>query len=355
MLPRDRVLAAFRHQAPDRVPINYGANPGIDQRLKRFYGLDLDDSEGLARELGVDFRHVDAPYVGPRLHEEPEDEDVQVSPDWGLRTRRMLHASGCYWEPWPGRLHKLDEESAALYPMPSPDDYDYDAVTEGCERHDGYAISAQSGFEVMNWTGRHVGDQEMYMGLATADPGILLFIRRYVEIKFEVLKRTILAAKGKLTFLRIGEDLGTQRGPRISMDMFRKQIRPIHEHFIQLAKEHNLPVMIHSCGSCSWAFNELIDMGITAVDTLQPEAADMDPAYLKREYGDFLAFHGCISTAGPVVFGSPQETVEYCRGTLKIMMPKGGYCFAPTHQLQDNTPTQNAVVMYETARDFGVY
>jgi uroporphyrinogen decarboxylase len=40
---------------------------------------------------------------------------------------------------------------------------------------------------------------------------------------------------------------------------------------------------------------------------------------------------------------------------LEIMMPGGGYCFAPTHSLQDNSPVENVVAMYETARHFGVY
>jgi hypothetical protein len=267
----------------------------------------------------------------------------------------MEHSTGGYWEPWPGRLKDLDPQTARTYPMPSPDDYDYGSVAAQCKEAAPFAVSAQSGFEVMNWTGRHVGDETMYVGLATGDPALLTFIRRFVEIKLEILRRTLAAGGGGIDFLRIGEDLGTQRGPRISMDLFRERVRPIHEPFLRLARRHHLPVMIHSCGSCSWAFNEFIDMGITAVDTLQPEAANMDPAYLKATYGDRLAFHGCISTAGPVATGSPAETTAYCRRTLEIMMPGGGYCFAPTHALQDNSPTENVVAMYAAAREFGTY
>ena len=40
---------------------------------------------------------------------------------------------------------------------------------------------------------------------------------------------------------------------------------------------------------------------------------------------------------------------------LRILMPNGAYCFAPTHQLQDNSPTENVVAMYDTARDFERY
>ena len=93
----------------------------------------------------------------------------------------------------------------------------------------------------------------------------------------------------------------------------------------------------------------------TAVDTLQPEAADMAPAWLKSRYGHALAFHGCISTAGPVATGSVDEVIDVCRQTLATMMPGGGYCFAPTHQLQDNSPTANVLTMYRVAAQFGRY
>jgi uroporphyrinogen-III decarboxylase len=113
--------------------------------------------------------------------------------------------------------------------------------------------------------------------------------------------------------------------------------------------------MIHTCGCSSWAYDEFVAMGIDAVDTLQPEAADMAPAYLKRRFGGRLAFHGCISTAGPVAFGTADEAREYCRQTLELMKPGGGYCFAPTHELQDNSPTENVLAMYRAAREFGAY
>jgi len=76
---------------------------------------------------------------------------------------------------------------------------------------------------------------------------------------------------------------------------------------------------------------------------------------LKKRYGDRLAFHGCISTAGPVAYGTAEEAVADVRQTLEIMMPGGGYALAPTHQLQDNSPTQNVVAMYDTAKELGCY
>ena len=40
---------------------------------------------------------------------------------------------------------------------------------------------------------------------------------------------------------------------------------------------------------------------------------------------------------------------------LDILMPGGGYAFAPTHQLQDNSCTENVLALYETARTYGRY
>lgn len=44
MKPKDRVLTAFDHQQPDRVPVDYASNPGIDHRLKDHFGVSRDDS-----------------------------------------------------------------------------------------------------------------------------------------------------------------------------------------------------------------------------------------------------------------------------------------------------------------------
>ncbi|MCX6923659.1 MAG: hypothetical protein NT154_10700, partial [Verrucomicrobia bacterium] len=78
MTPKERVLSAFARNMPDRVPVNYMANAGIDLRLKRHFGLAADDSEGLRRVLGVDFRGIVVPYRGPKLHPDIPERGVQV-------------------------------------------------------------------------------------------------------------------------------------------------------------------------------------------------------------------------------------------------------------------------------------
>ena len=354
MTSKERALTAFARQEPDRVPINYQANSEIDQRLKAHYGLAAGDDEGLRKALGVDFRGVGAPYVGPPLHEAPPGMQVNI---WGIRTRWVEHEAGGYWDycDWP--LREATMEQVESWPLPSPDDFDYSQVAEQCRQHGEFCVTTggAGGDDIINFTGMLRTMEQMLVDLITDDPVGLRLIDRRTGIGLEVCRRTLEAAQGGIDVLWVGEDLGTQRGPTMSRELFRRHIRPRLQKLCDLARESGIPVMMHSCGSSSWAFDDFAEMGIGVVDTLQPEAKDMAPAYLKAQYGDQLAFHGMISTGGPVAYGTVEEVVVNVRETLEIMMPGGGYALAPTHCLQSNSPTENVVAMYEAARTYGRY
>ena len=355
MTSKERVLRTFAYRETDRVPINYAANPGIDQRLKAHFGLNPDDDGGLARVLGVDFRGVGAGYAGKPLHAPKAGVNVDVL--WGVRTRWIEHGTGGYCDYCDFPLQYASDDTIVNWPMPSPDDFDYSQVSRACERNKEYAVHiGDAGLsDIINSTGFLFGMEETLVRLATDDVAMATYLDRRLEITLEVTRRTLRASKGGIDFMWMGEDLGTQIAPIISLDMFRRVIRPRQQKFVDLAKSFNLPVMIHTCGSSSWAYEDFIKMGINAVDTLQPEAANMSPEYLKKTFGGRLAFHGCISTAGPLSFGTVDQVVADCKNTLGIMMPGGGYCFAPTHAIQDNTPTENVVAMYDTVKQFGRY
>ena len=354
MTSKERVLKTFTHEEPDRVPVDYVANPGIDGRLKEHFGLSSDDGEGLRRALGVDFRHVHAPYAGPGLHAKVEGRQVDM---WGIRRRWIEHETGGYWDYCDFPLRDATLEEIEAWPMPSPDDYDYTKIAAQCEEQKQFCvISGGAGTgDIINSSGMIRTMEQVLVDLALDEPALFCYVDRRLDILHETLRRTLEAADGGIDLIYMGEDLGTQIGPMISLDLYRKHIRPRHQRFVDLAKSFNIPVMIHSCGSSSWAYEDFIEMGIGVVDTLQPEARDMAPAYLKERFGDRLAFHGCISTAGSVATGNVDDVVADVRSTLDVMMPGGGYALAPTHQLQDNSPTENVVAMYEAAREYGTY
>jgi uroporphyrinogen decarboxylase len=354
MNSKERVLTSFAHGIPDRVPIDYLANPGIDARLKAHYGLGTGDDEQLRQILGVDFYEIIPAYTGPPLHHPLEGKKIDI---WGIRTRWVGNDAGGYWDYCDFPLKDADEEAVERWPMASPDDFDYDAALAECERMKEYCliIGNPGGGDVINTTGMIRTMEQALLDLMTDEPAARRFIERKNALQLAVYGRMLEKAKGRLDMMWLGEDLGTQRGPMISLELFRKHIRPQHQKFVDLARTFGIPVMMHSCGSSSWAFDDFIAMGITVVDTLQPEARDMSPAYLKERFGGRLSFHGCISTAGSVATGTVADVVRDVTQVLDVMKPGGGYALSPTHMLQDNSPTENVVAMYDTAHRCGRY
>jgi uroporphyrinogen decarboxylase len=350
---KQRVLAAFAHDKVDRIPLDYDSNPGIDRRLKEALGIAPTDGEALRVALGVDFRGVGPWYSGPKRFADIPGRSIWQ--ETGIRTRWIEHSSGGYWDFCDFPLQNATLEEIEAWPMSTPDDYNYAPLREQALKHQHYAVffgNAGLG-DIINSTGMLRTMEQVLIDLMTDDPAGLRLIDRKLNTQLQVMERSLEKLKGLVDFVWMGEDLGTQIAPLISLDLYRKHLRPRHQRVVDLAKSFGLPVMVHTCGSSSWAYTDFIEMGIQAVDTLQPEATNMSPAYLKSHFGDKLMFHGCISTAGPVAYGTPADVEKQVRETLEIMTPGGGYCLSPTHQLQDNSPVENVIAIYTSAHRYG--
>ena len=304
--------------------------------------------------LGVDFKELMPRYTGRPLFSPREGR--RVHPLTGAVQRWVPNQDGGYWDHCDFPLAEADDETIANWPVPDPDDFDYDELLDRCKlyRHKAVHFGHPGVSDVMNNTGMIRGMENIYMDLALETESVMTLLDRRMKAELAMFERALDKCRDYVDFIWTGEDLGTQRAPLISLDMFRAQIRPRHQPLIDLASSYGKPVMIHCCGSSSWAFEDFIEMGIRAVDTLQPEAADMDPACLARKYGGRLAFHGCISTAKLAVM-TPEAVAQNVAETLETMMPHHGYCLAPTHYLQDNTPVENVIAMYRTAHRLGRY
>ena len=357
MTAKERVARTFRREKTDRVTIGYGSNPVAHANLCKALGISVSDNLGLKKALGVDCTGAGPAYTGPSLY--PPIPDRRRDPESGIVTRYIKNAFGAYWDYCDFPLKDVDDEVIFNYPFPNPDHYDYETadaqvdelVDQGFAIHVGHPGTG----DIINTTGMLMGVEDALVKIFTGDEATLDMIDRRLSVSLAVLERMLERNKGKIDFLWLGEDLGTQHTPLISLNMYREYLRPRHQRFVDLAKSYNLPVIVHTCGASSWVYEDFIEMGITGVDTLQPEATNMSPSYLCENFGGRLNFQGCISTAGPLAYGTAQETEAICRETLEIMMPCGGYHFAPTHSIQDNTPVENILAMYNAAHKYGVY
>lgn len=356
MTAKERVKSTFLYEKTDRVTIGYDANPAVHERLKKALGIDGCSDETLLQILGVDYRPVQAPYTGPELFSVPANRRVDQLE--GSIMRWVAHETGGYWDFCDFPLKDAWEEAFEKFPVPDPDCFDYQAASDLAKSYDNqFALfTGHAGMpDIINSNGRIMGVEDILCHLLEKGEAAMSLILRRAEFQLKMLDRLLHACKGQIDFLWLGEDLGTQIGPMISLELYREVLKPIHKQFADLADSYHIPSLIHTCGSSSWVYEDFIEIGIKGVDTLQPEAVHMSPQYLKEHFGGRLNFRGCISTAGPLAYGSCQDVTDVCKETLDIMMECRGYHFAPTHAIQDNTPVENIIAMYQAAHDYGYY
>ena len=123
---------------PDRVPVDYQANPGIDARLKAHFGLAANDDEGLRRALGVDFRDRRRPVRRAAAARGHPERGVKVD-EWGIHRRWVEHESGGYWDFCDFPLQEADEEAVAAGRCPTRTTTTTAASPTQCRRWDEYA------------------------------------------------------------------------------------------------------------------------------------------------------------------------------------------------------------------------
>ena len=353
MTSRERVIRTFNYEKTDRVTISYEANPLINSKFIAALGIAPSD---LRHTLGVDYIGLKPEYIGEDLFEEVDGRIVNQ--EQGYRLRWVPNTSGGgYMDYCDFPLKDAEDEAIMNFPVPNPDDYDYDALgkTIADNRHLGLYIGDPGYGCVINSIGMVMGMEDILMNIQLEHEPTLDLIMRRTKLQLGQLERILSKYKGEVEFMWLGEDLGTQIAQMISAEKYRKVIKPIHKLFTDLAKEYRVPTLIHTCGSSSWAYEDMIEIGISGVDTLQPEAVNMSPRYLADNFGGRLNFRGCISTAGELTYGTADEVTEVCKETLETLMPHRGYHFAPTHMIQDNTPVENVVAMYQAAHDIGRY
>jgi uroporphyrinogen decarboxylase len=131
--------------------------------------------------------------------------------------------------------------------------------------------------------------------------------------------------------------------------MFREFIAPYLRRLIGVCQGGGLKFMAHSCGAIRPIIPELIALGVDILDPIQVAAAGMDPAGLKRDFGDKLAFHGGICTQRTLPFGAPRDVRDAVLDRIATLGAGGGYILASSHDISADTPPENIVAMYDTA------
>lgn len=138
----------------------------------------------------------------------------------------------------------------------------------------------------------------------------------------------------------IGDDFGTQRGPMISLDIFRTFFKPRMRDLYARIRRAGKLVGLHSCGDVTIFLPDLVDIGLQVLHPLQSEA--MDIRQVKRQFGRHLTFRGGIGTQRALVHGTPEQAVAEVRESVDVLARGGGYWLETVKPLPEEMPLANA-------------
>ncbi len=363
MTPRERALKAINFEEADRVTIDNWMVPEIKKRCMEYWGCE--NEEELLAFLGVDVRDNYGPsYVGQEFKKFDDD---TVADLWGVRRRQVIYGKGTSHEgifkevSWSPLEHMTTvEEMEAYEGWPSPDWWDYSKMKEDCAYwhpqyfvlNKGDRLDRTAQLKPMMYLR---GIQQTFVDLAQ-NPKIVEFIRdRVVNYFVEYNPKVFEAADGEVDMFMMGDDVGGQRGPLLSPEMWRRYFKDGFRTYVDIAHKYGLKVMYHTCGDVYALIPDFIDCGLDMLQSLQTQATNMDIKRLKQEFGKDLSFQGGMDIQQVLPLGTPDDVREMVKYAADNAKPGGGYFFGTAHNIQADTDMQNVVALFEAYHEYGVY
>lgn len=346
MTSRERVLAAFEHRQCDRVPCWCGSSVEFWEKAKR--QLQLDD-EALRVRFGDDFRRVFAEYVGP---------EFTLSQGATSRTVFGIERKGMgYGQPTSHPLERATLEQVHDYRWPEPEWMDVSKIKAEAEVYGGrYAILGGDWSPFWHDAIDLLGMENLYVKMYTEPELVDVLMEHMVDYYAAVSERIFDAAADVIDVFFIGNDFGSQNGPLLGPELFKRFILPHLKRLIDLGHCYGLKVQLHCCGGFAPLLPLMIEAGLDGVHSVQPSCVGMDLQRLKAEFGDKILFNGAIDSHHVLIDGSVDFVREKVREVLEIMKPGGGYVAGASHDtILEETPVENVVAMFDAVRKFGTY
>jgi hypothetical protein len=418
MNSRQRVEAALRHQQPDLVPLDLGASPVSGMHVSSVYhlrqslGLDPPGTPvkvvepyqmlgeidlALQNALGVDvaglggrrtmfgFENTDwkpwtltdgTPVLVPGLfNTQPEPNgDILMYPegDRAAPPSGRMPQGGFYFdtivrqEPVDESKLNVEDNLQEFGPISDDDLAWFAAEARQLREASPRAILANFGGTAFGdialvpapWLKQPKGIrdiEEWYVSTAARFDYVYEVFRRQCEIGLANLAKLYEAVGDRVTAVFVtGTDFGTQSGPFISPNAYRKLYEPFHRRVNDWVHQHTpWKTFIHSCGSVLALLPDIIEAGFDILNPVQCSAAGMDPQTLKDRFGAKITFWGGgVDTQKTLPFGTPEQIRGEVNRRMEIFGRNGGFVFNTVHNVQARTPPENLVALYEAVREY---
>lgn len=343
MTGHDRVLSAFRHEEPDKVPRWCGSSVEFWDKAKQ--SLNLDD-EALRIRFGDDFRRVCAPYV----------EIGRLLGGVSNRTPFRIERHGIgYGQPTSHPLATASLKELHEYPWPDASRTDVSKLRSEAEAWKGqYAILGGDWSPFWHDAIDLLGMEALYLKMYDDPEFVDALLEHIVSYYEESSRRMFEEAADVMDIFFIGNDFGSQTGPLLGPELFNRFMLPHLQRLINLGHDYGLLVQLHCCGGFEPLLPSMIKSGLDAVHAIQPCCHGMDLRSLKEQYGDKIVFNGCIDSHHVLIDGDSSEFVrQQTLEVLSIMAPGGGYIAGASHDsILEETPVENVLAMFDAVEEF---
>lgn len=382
MNSRQRLLTALDHREPDRIPFDLGSTQvtGIHvvayRNLREALGLpaaevELCDSiqqlalpaEDLLQRLRVDTRGL-YPLNSHNwgVVEEDHGDHWLYHDEWGI-THRRAKPDGLYYSIVQVPLSQADLTVQDIRRYPWPDmgaAWRVAGLRKLAERYRaaGYAVVLKDAFAgIFEFAQRMVGMENLLVTMALNEKLACALFDQLLELKLAYWQTALRELGDVVDVVTYADDYGTQESQLISPAMFRKLLKPrVAQIFaLQARLAPQAKRFFHSDGNVRPLIPDFIEIGVQILNPIHIRARGMEPAALKRDFGDALAFWGGgVDTQGVLPHGTPEEVKDDVRRNIEALAPGGGYVFNTIHNIQADVPPQNIIAMWEALQEYGV-
>lgn len=180
-------------------------------------------------------------------------------------------------------------------------------------------------------------------------------VDRYLEVQFQRGLRAMAEQKeAGVDVILGGGDLADNTGPVYSPQFFRDHLLERYRKTIELCNELGLYYVFRSDGVL-WPLAEMLwkEAGVHGYGEID-KIAGMEIDVVKERYPHVVCWGG-VDCGGALERGSVEETIEAARDALRKGMPGAHYIFGSSNSILYDTPPENFRAMYRTAQEEGWY
>lgn len=346
----NRFLAAVRHQETDRVPLGEIL---IDYSIQsQFLGrtITADDLAGQVEfwsNAGYDYIPIIVSMMSPGkvteeskitrvlkemvLRDKPDTTDPRA---WNLEMTSFIH-----------ERPDLDK-----FPWDVAADIDFSklhAVKDLLPK--GMKVIAISG-KIFTLTWMLMGFNNFALKLVLDESLVAEVFERVATIQFKALET--IFAMDHVAGVWVVDDIAFGTGPMISPAALKKHVFSWYRKVGQKCHENNRIFLMHSDGDLSMLMDDLIDMGLDAIQPIDPSCMNM--AKVKKMWGDRICLIGNVSNE-LLRSGSPQEVASRVKELLRDVAPGGGFALGSGNSVPNWARFENYMAMRETGLRHGSY